>query len=65
MIVNKGDNQIKAVKCGAISMILGAMKTHIENFRVSEKGCKALLNITLNRIYLISQIRNGFLRNYR
>ena len=41
-------NKVKAGGCGAIEVIVSAMKTHMNNAGVCEKGCRALCNITVN-----------------
>ena len=41
-------NQAKAGECGAIEVILSAMKTHMNNAGVCEAGCGVLGNITVN-----------------
>lgn len=42
------DNRVKAGKCGAIEMIVSAMKTHINNVDVCKHGCLALWNTVAN-----------------
>ena len=42
------DNQVKAGECGAIEVILSAMKTHMNNADVCQAGCGALWSITVN-----------------
>ena len=42
------DNSVTAGKCGAIEAVVSAMKTHLNNAGVCEKGCGALINITAN-----------------
>ena len=42
------DNRVTAGKCGAIEAVVSAMKTHLNNAGVCEKGCGALINITAN-----------------
>lgn len=39
---------MKAGQCGAIDVILNAMKIHINDAGVCEQGCGALGNITLS-----------------
>ena len=42
------DNQVKAGECGAIEVIVNAMKAHMNITDVCEQGCGALCNITVN-----------------
>lgn len=42
------DNKARAGECGAIGMIVSAIKVHTNNLNVCEYGCKTLCNITLN-----------------
>lgn len=42
------DNKARAGECGAIGMIVSAIKVHTNNLNVCEYGCKTLCNITSN-----------------
>lgn len=42
------DNQMKTGECGAIEIVLNAIKLHINNTNVCESGCGALWSITTN-----------------
>ena len=42
------DNKVTAGKCGAIEAVVSAMKTHLNNAVVCEKGCGALQIIAIN-----------------
>lgn len=48
MINHIANNQVKAGQFGAIEVILDAIKIHVSNADVCEKGCGALWNITVN-----------------
>lgn len=52
------DNKVKAEKCGAVSVILRILKTHIKNADVCEQGCKALVNSIYNGKIVIPQCKD-------
>ena len=42
------ENQVKAGAAGGIEAAVKAINTHINNAGVCEKGCGALINMTVN-----------------
>lgn len=46
------DNRAKAEQCGAIDVILNVLKVHIDNAVICSAGCGALMNISLNGIFI-------------
>lgn len=39
------DNQMKAIECGAVDVIVNAVKTHISNIAICKNGCGAIGSI--------------------
>lgn len=56
------DNEIKAGDSGAIEVTVNAMRKHINNTGVCERGCGVLMNITLNgkTTYLKQHFKNTY-----
>lgn len=48
---------MKAGECGAINVILDAMKTHVNNADICKEGCVALLSIAYNGEILSSKYK--------
>lgn len=52
-ITTPGDNQVKMGECGAIDVIVKALKIHTSDPIVYKYGCCTLLNTTLNNCIFI------------